>query len=157
MTEQITLQTKDQELIDQILTHLDMTVEQATETAIFTSLQVLQSTIYQGNVKAGWWTNLQTGELKPKGDVTEILAKLALVHSEVSECVEGVRKDLMDDHLPHRKMAEVEAADAIIRLLDTAGHEGWDLAGAIREKLAYNKTRKDHSIEARLSTGGKRA
>lgn len=117
----------------------------------------LQSEIYAGNVAAGWWTNLQTGELKLRGDVTEILAKLALVHSEVSEAVEGVRKGLMDDKLPHRPMIEVELADAMIRIWDLAGHEGLDLAGAIDEKLSYNKVRPDHKIENRLAEGGKKA
>jgi hypothetical protein len=124
---------------------------------IMDSLTHLQSIIYRGNVEAGWWHNITTGVAHPKGDVTLVLSKLALVHSEVSEAVEGVRKGLMDDHLKERPMAEVELADAIIRAFDLAGHEGWDLAGAIVQKLYYNSTRSDHTIEARLADGGKRA
>lgn len=121
------------------------------------SLTHLQAIIYRGNVDAGWWKNIATGEAHPKGDVTLQLSKLALVHSEVSEAVEGVRKGLMDDHLKERPMAEVELADAIIRAFDLAGHEGWDLAGAIVEKLYYNAQRADHKIENRLAEGGKKA
>jgi len=123
----------------------------------YIAIDALQEKVYQANVASGWWTNLQTGELKPKGDVTEILAKLALVHSEVSEALEGVRKNLMDDKLPHRPMIEVELADAVIRILDLCGHEGYDLAGAIQEKLAYNAIRPDHKMENRLKDGGKKA
>ena len=36
-----------------------------------------------------------------------------LIVSEIAEAMEGERKDLMDDKLPHRKMAEVELADAL--------------------------------------------
>lgn len=121
------------------------------------SLTHLQATIYRGNVEAGWWKNIATGVAHPRGDVTLQLSKLALVHSEVSEAVEGVRKGLMDDHLKDRPMAEVELADAIIRAFDLAGHEGWDLAGAIIEKLYYNSKRADHKIENRMAEGGKKA
>jgi len=81
---------------------------------------------------------------------------IALIHSEISEAMEGDRKNLMDDHLPHRKMAEVELADAIIRICDLAGREGFDLGGAIIEKLEYNLQRADHKKENRLADGGKR-
>ncbi|QHZ60095.1 hypothetical protein PJKIFABJ_00159 [Pseudomonas phage PE09] len=121
------------------------------------SIALLQDTVYKGNVTAGWWKNIVTGEAHPKGDVTLILSKLALVHSEVSEALEGVRKDLMDDKLPHRKMIEVELADAVIRILDLCGHEGLNLAGAMVEKLYYNDKREDHKIENRLKEGGKQA
>ena len=97
-------------------------------------------------VEAGWWS-------KPIQNVAE---KLCLIHSEISEAMEGYRKDLMDDHLPHRKMIEVELADAVIRIFDLAGWLGLDLYGAIDEKLAYNRTRADHKPENRAKANGKR-
>jgi NTP pyrophosphatase (non-canonical NTP hydrolase) len=81
---------------------------------------------------------------------------LCLVHSEVSEAMEGARKNLMDDKLPHRKMLEVELADTLIRIFDIAGSQGLDLGGAIAEKRNYNATRKDHKIENRLQDKGKK-
>jgi NTP pyrophosphatase (non-canonical NTP hydrolase) len=69
------------------------------------------------------------------------LARIALIHSELSEMVEGVRKDSMDDKLPHRKMEEVELADTLIRIEDYAGAYDLDLGGARDEKEAYNFTR----------------
>jgi NTP pyrophosphatase (non-canonical NTP hydrolase) len=69
--------------------------------------------------------------------------------------MEGDRKDLMDDKLPHRKMREVELADAVIRIFDLAGAYGMDLGEAIAEKMAYNQSRADHKIENRVQSGGK--
>lgn len=64
-----------------------------------------------------WWHDPATGE-KLDRNMGEMLM---LVVSELAEAMEGERKGLMDDHLPTRKMAEVEMADAYIRLLDIAG------------------------------------
>lgn len=104
--------------------------------------------------KSGWWTKKQTGERLSLEEVN-IAEKLCLIHSEVSEAMEGHRKNLMDDKLPHRKMLEVELADALIRIHDLAGFLGLDLAGATIEKLAFNQQRPDHKLENRLADGGK--
>lgn len=74
----------------------------------------------------------------------------------LEEGLEGYRKNLMDDKLPHRPMLEVELADAVIRILDMCGGLGLDLQGAIYEKLAYNSNRADHKIENRLKENGKK-
>ena len=99
----------------------------------------------------GWWHNTIGERLdRNKGEL------LMLIVSEVCEAMEGERKDLMDDHLPHRKMAEVELADVLIRVFDYAGAFGYDLDGAVREKRAYNAKRADHKAEARLRADGKK-
>lgn len=126
------------------------------------AIETLQLKIHQGNVDAGWWTDLDTlqslaeecraGTRFGKALVAE---KLALIHSEVSEAMEANRKNLMDDKLPYRHGTEVELADAVIRILDLAGALKLDLAGAIQEKLIFNSTRPDHKIENRKAEGGK--
>jgi len=100
----------------------------------------------------GWWHDPKTGEklIRPVPEM------LCLIHSEVSEALEGFRKDLMDDHLTDRKMLEVELADAVIRIFDMAGGLDLDVAGALMEKLSYNDKRADHKPENRAKDGGKK-
>jgi NTP pyrophosphatase (non-canonical NTP hydrolase) len=99
-----------------------------------------------------WWHDIHTGERleRNKGEL------LMLVVSEIAEAMEGERKGLQDDKLKHRQMAEVELADALIRIFDYAGAYGYDLEGAYQEKRAYNATRVDHTFEARRAAGGKK-
>lgn len=110
--------------------------------------------IHTNNVTVGWWDDsiTYTGTIPDKYMIS---TKLCLAHSEISEALEGHRKNLMDDHLPHRKMLEVEIADAIIRLLDIAGYYSFDIGTAIAEKLEYNSHRVDHQREARQQPDGK--
>lgn len=112
-------------------------------------LNELSKVVHAANIK--WWQDMETGEplKRNKGEL------LCLIHSEISEAMEGERKDLMDDKLPHRKMAEVELVDALIRILDYAAGFGYDMQGAFDEKMAYNAIRVDHTHEARKIAGGK--
>ncbi len=99
-----------------------------------------------------WWVDPKTG--KPiERNAGELIA---LIHSELSEALEGVRKDCMDTHLVDRKMEEVEIADALIRLLDYAAGRKLDLHGAFVAKMAYNATRADHQHKNRVKRGGKK-
>ena len=111
--------------------------------------QVAGEAIHHHNDK--WWRDLKTGQ-RIERNVGELLC---LIHSEISEGMEGHRKNLMDDKLPQRPMLEVELADAIIRILDLGAGLGLDIAGALVEKCEYNTTRHDHTVEARLAPGGK--
>ncbi len=124
------------------------------------ALNALSAIIHDRNVEAGWWTDHKTGkDLRGKDefgrDNRNVPEMLCLIHSEVSEAMEGYRKNLMDDKLPHRSMLEVELADVFIRIFDLAGAHKLDLSGAVLEKLNFNKTRPDHKLENRLKDGGK--
>lgn len=119
---------------------------------ITTSLNMLRDVAHHNAVRGGWWHDPETG--KPiERNAGEIFA---LMHSEISEAMEGNRKGLMDKHLPHRVNEEVELADLIVRVMDYAGAKGYDIGGAVSEKMAYNMLREDHQPENRLKEGGKK-
>lgn len=71
--------------------------------------------IFEQNKAVGWWDDMNRC----------IYQTLQLINTEIAEATEGARKNLMDDHLPHRKMEEVELADVLIRTLDLGGRCGW--------------------------------
>lgn len=100
---------------------------------------------------AGWYQNPVTGEPITR-NVGEVIA---LMHSELSEALEAHRKGLRDDKLTDRPGMEVEFADCIIRILDTADALGLDVAGALIEKNRFNQQRADHKLENRRLAGGK--
>lgn len=89
--------------------------------------------VHQANIK--WWEDIDTGA-PIKRNKWELLA---LAVSEVAECLEGERKGLMDDKLPHRKMAEVEMADTYIRLLDVSAGFNIILTEHTWDRTAANK------------------
>lgn len=94
------------------------------------NLLELQNKIHQQNVEMGWWD-------APRPFSTFV----CLFHSELSEAMEGDRKGLMDDHLPHYPMFQVELADFVIRCLDWLGSKSW------QDYDFYVFLRKSNSIE----------
>lgn len=80
------------------------------------------------------------------------LAKLALIHSEISEAVECVLLGKEEMYFVDGKPegAVVELIDGVIRSFDLAGRKGWDVEGVMRAKHSYNETRP-------YRHGGKRA
>lgn len=118
--------------------------------------RLLTTTCSTESFKAGWHNDPKTGRARTEEENKAFFpVRIALCHSELSEALEGDRKNLTDDHLPHRTMAEVELADAAIRIFDLAGVMGYDLGAAIAEKLAYNAQRPDHKITGRQEAHGK--
>lgn len=96
------------------------TAEQAQRLADLTEddLNRLSVEINRGNHK--WWHTKDGVPLdRNPGEL------LMLAVSEAAEGMEGARKNLPDDKLPHRPMLEVEMADLVIRALDFAG--GFDI------------------------------
>jgi NTP pyrophosphatase (non-canonical NTP hydrolase) len=122
--------------------------------ALVNASRLLKAQCHGASKAAGWWINPKTG-MPTQHNPMCFAQKLMLTVSELAEAMEGDRKSLMDDKLPHRPMREVELADAVIRIFDLAGAYDLDIAGAIAEKMAFNQVRPDHQIAARIADGGK--
>lgn len=96
-------------------------------------LDGLSSFLHETAVEKGFWNN--------EVDVNFVLSKLALVHSEVSEVLEAVRKSMGEE------VVVEEMADIIIRLLDLyagmvdAGMVETSIDDALSKKIEKNKSR----------------
>ena len=78
---------------------------------------------HQTAMEHGWWERDRNNyEL------------IALMHSELSEALEAYRKG-DDGHVVE------EFADVLIRIFDMCAARGMDLERAVKEKMAFNKTR----------------
>jgi len=68
---------------------------------------------------------------------------IALAHAELSEALEEVRRGehRMSTAIPQYKAVVEELADVVLRVLNHAHGKSYDLAGAIRAKMEYNRTR----------------
>lgn len=92
----------------------------------------IQKEIHQTAKEKGWWNSDRSdGEI------------IALIHSELSEGLEYLRKDGFpeSDHIPPFLGIEEELADVIIRVLDFAEKRNLQVAKAIIAKMQFNKTR----------------
>jgi len=98
-----------------------------------------------------WWRDPATGNpiQRNKGEL------IALMHSELSECLEGLRKNLPDDHLPEYPMELVELVDCLIRIFDYLGEFAGDykISEIFLKKMIYNANRADHKPENRIQGG----
>lgn len=113
--------------------------------------RAIQQKVHGTAVDKGWWDDrrklLDAAKEFGGDDLAKFADKaitgmvIALEHSELSEGLEGERKDLASDHIDGFSMLEEEYADVIIRIMDHAEDKKLNVAGAILSKLAFNDTR----------------
>jgi hypothetical protein len=85
-------------------------------------LKEIAGPIHQNAVDKGFWEDHKLlGESK-------ILISVALLHSEISELFEAVRKRMkVSEHCPQISAWEEECADIVIRMMDNCEGYGWNI------------------------------
>jgi len=93
-------------------------------------LKEFQKDVHATAISKGWEANPTYAEA------------ICLMHSELSEALEAVRKgNLPDDKIPQFSGVEAELGDCIIRILNFAEGKGLNVIDAMVAKAEYNKTR----------------
>lgn len=110
------------------------------KSALRDALAAAEESVFLVNQNNGWFEDERT-----VGD------DIALLHSEVSEMLEAYRDGGLDDQTQQTADDDLriakpegfgsEAADVLVRLLDTCRRRGVDLAYEFERKLQYNGTR----------------
>ena len=104
-----------------------------------TDLDDLAHTLHARAKAKGFYEPMEN--MEEKDYVIFYLKQLAMVHSEVSEVLEAIRKDKGDEEVV------IELADCIVRILDfwaflnETGYTKKKLSDALNEKIAINETR----------------
>lgn len=93
---------------------------------------IISADVYMTSKANGFW---EEGINRNRGEM------IALMHSELSECLEGIRKNTMDDHIPEFSSEEAELADTMIRIMDYDAGFKLRVMEALLAKLLYNKSR----------------
>ena len=144
------------EAVEQVLfkvpAPLDEEAQLELELQVIKGLRAAQTLAHRTACSKGWYIDRKSGE-RIQRNFGEVVA---LMHSELSEALEADRKGLKDDKLTHRDGREVEFADVIIRILDTAEELGLDIGAAFVEKNRFNLKRPDHDLKNRNAVNGKK-
>jgi len=94
--------------------------------------------VHKTAVDKGFYEHKADGEVhRPSGTA------IALMHSELSEVLEALRKPVQENSakVPEFSEVEEELADVVIRVMDFQKAHGYRVQEAILAKMAYNKTR----------------
>jgi NTP pyrophosphatase (non-canonical NTP hydrolase) len=85
------------------------------------------SEVHELAVEKGWYDKSR-----------EVPELLCLIHSEISEALEGYRNNIPEGE---KGWLGEELADAVIRIWDMCDYLGIDIAKEVNKKHEYNKTR----------------
>lgn len=108
------------------------------------SLRALQEAAHNTATEKGWWEPFYDKSIVNYHRHRSIPEQIALMHSELSEALEEIRKpDARPFYLVDNKPEgwAVELADCVIRIMDTCGEHNVDLQALVEMKMKYNESR----------------
>lgn len=123
---------------------------------VASNIDDLSAICHEAAASRGWWHHSVLVDGRYILKFRNVGELIALMHSELSEALEGARKDATSDKIEGFTAVEEELADTLIRLFDFAGAAKLRLGEAFVAKMVYNAQREDHKMENRMAVGGKK-
>jgi NTP pyrophosphatase (non-canonical NTP hydrolase) len=105
-----------------------------------TSFAAMAADAFEIARKHGFWDDAGSAEEKGLRNYFDT-TKICLMHSELSEAMEGLRKGTMSDKIPEFTSVEEELADTVIRIMSFAHGRNLRVAEAVIAKMRYNANR----------------
>lgn len=108
----------------------------AKEKAYVEAYEEYAEYVHEWAVRKGWW-DIEVKEGGERNDAEMI----ALMHSELSEALEGLRGSLDSTKIPGYLNVEEELADCIVRIMDYGSARGLRIGEALVLKQRFNEKR----------------
>lgn len=120
---------------------IDDLIKYKDQLPVVAALNLLTEACFSNSVDKGFYDDFPPND-NEQAQLAYKSMKIALMHSELSEALEALRKPGgVDKHCPEFPNLDIELADVLIRVFDFCGANDINIGAAVFNKMAANAAR----------------